>query len=304
MKNYIPSINESFDYKYKTWIFIRKILTSISPVIACKAIYYQKFGKHLNLNNPQTLNEKIIWLKLNRYNNNPLITQCADKYMVREYVKSKGLENILNELFGVWKKVAEINWEDLPNQFAMKCNHGSTYNIICGDKSSLDIDKTKKILKKWMREDRWRSNAEITYKNIPRRIICEKYLMGNRSFFPLDYKIYCFHGNAKYVLVRMADLIEAPKFFFFNRNWTLMRINKDSINAPKGFTLPKPDNLQEMFLDAEILAEPFPFVRVDLYSVDKKIVFGELTFTPSGGFDNNRLLETDLLFGSMINLTI
>lgn len=134
----------------------RKVLSSISPIYATKLFYKKMFNKPLNLKNPKTLNEKIQWLKLNTYKDNPLITQCADKYLVRDYVASKGCREILNELINVWDSVEEIDWNDLPNKFVLKLNHGSGYNIVCDNLKKLDLSKTKKQLKTWLKEDFWK----------------------------------------------------------------------------------------------------------------------------------------------------
>ena len=125
------------------------ILTVISPVLNTKMRYKDAFGKKLDLNNPQTLNEKILWLKLNKYINDPLVIQCADKYRVREYVKSCGCGEILNELIGVWNTAKEIPWEDLPNQFVLKWNFGAGMNIICTDKSKMNKNEVIRQMEKW-----------------------------------------------------------------------------------------------------------------------------------------------------------
>lgn len=151
-------------------------LTVISPELNTKARYRAAFGRKLNLENPQTLNEKILWLKLNNYINNPLVAQCADKYRVREYVKQCGLEDILVELYGVYKTADEIPWETLPNQFVLKWNFGAGYNIVCTDKAKMDRETVISQMKKWGKEKYWLPHSEMQYKNYPKLIICEKLL--------------------------------------------------------------------------------------------------------------------------------
>lgn len=281
---------------------VGKILATISPTLASHYWYLGRLKRPLRLKKPITLNEKLMWLKLNCYGNDPLVCQCADKYRVREYLKGVGCDTLLNDLYGVWDRVEDIPWDDLPNAFVLKCNHGCGYNILCPDKSKLDIEDAKTLLHKWMREDFWRKRAETQYRNIPRKIICEAFLGDGTP--PVDYKIYCFHGKASYILVCTERDTKKPKFYFFDSNWQLKRITKDGLNAPTDFTVEKPALLEQMLSYAEKLSAPFPFVRVDFYYVNDRIVFGELTFTPSAATDNVRLPETDKLFGSMLELPL
>lgn len=151
-------------------------LTVLSPELNTKARYKAAFGKKLNLENPKTLNEKILWLKLNNYINNPLVAQCADKYRVREYVKECGLEDILVKLYGVYKTADEIPWEALPEQFVLKWNFGAGYNIVCTDKSKMDKNSVISQMKKWGKEKYWLPHSEMQYKNYTKLIICEELL--------------------------------------------------------------------------------------------------------------------------------
>ena len=280
-----------------------EVISGYSPVLATYILYLQKFHRVLNLKEPRTLNEKIMWLKLNDYNNNSLITMCADKYKVRDYVIEKHHEDLLNNLYDVWDSPSQIDWEKLPNQFVLKCNHGCGYNIICSDKTALNKTAVLNQIKKWYEEDFWKKKAELNYKHIEKKIICEKYLENTDHTLIADYKVYCFHGKALYILV-CDNKITDRKFYFFNSNWEFQRINPDSINAVGVPSFGKPDCLQELLRSAEDLSEPFPFVRVDFYIVNNKPIFGELTFTPAAGLDANRLKETDIMFGNLVNLTI
>lgn len=284
--------------------FVRKILTTFSPAISSRLLFFHVFHRSINLRNPKTLNEKITWLKIYRYENDALVTQCADKYKVRDYVCSRGLSAILNNSIGVYERVNEIPWETLPERFALKCNHGCGYNLIVRNKKELDINEAEKRLARWLHEDYWRLYAELNYKGIPKRIICEAYLEGIGGTMPNDYKLYCFHGQPYCIMVCTEREDREPKFYFFDRDWRLLRINPDSVAAPEDFTLPRPSTLEDMFSVAQVLSAPFPFVRVDLYEIDERVVFGELTFTPASGLDKKRLPETDLLFGSMLHLPI
>lgn len=278
------------------------VLSPISATLASKYIYKRTFHKKLNLRRPETFNEKLMWLKLKRYTGNPLVTQCVDKYRVREYVIAQGCGEILNPLIGVWDCVEDIPFDNLPTKFVLKCNHGCGYNIICTDKNTFDKEHTKKLLKKWMRENFWKRFAESNYKKVPKKILCEAYIEDGNRRVPLDYKFYCFNGKARYVMVCCDRENGTPKYYFFNRNWQLERINTDSIAADEGFSLPAPGRLTDMFDYADRLAAPFPFVRVDLYAADDSIWFGELTFTPAAALDTARLPQADALFGSMLQI--
>lgn len=278
--------------------------SGFAPELCSKLLYYKAFGRKLDLKNPKTLNEKLMWLKLNTYRESELITQCVDKYAVRRYIREQGCEEILNELIGVWDKPSEIPFSELPQRFVLKCNHGCGYNIICQNKELLDTQNVICTLNKWLREDFWRRYAEINYRKVPKKIICEAYITDSQQMVPVDYKFYCFNGRAKYVMA-CAHRDEAHvKYYFFNRDWQLERINPASVAAPPDFTLPKPARLEEMFAYADRLSAPFPFVRVDLYASDNRIIFGELTFTPAAALDTNRLPETDLLFGQNLEIPI
>ena len=275
-------------------------LSPISPEFTSKLMYRRRFKRPLDLNDPKTLNEKIMWLKLNTYRNSELVTKCADKLRVREYVQEKGCGDILNELYGSWTSPDQIPWDELPESFVLKCNHGCGYNLFVSDKSQVDRKSVEKQLSVWLREDYWRNCAELQYRDIPKRIICEKYIRTDSTLY--DYKIYCFNGEPKYILVCIGRERGTPGFYFFDSDWNFCRITRDGKRAPADFTVTKPDNLAEMLECARRLSNPFPFVRVDLYDADGRIIFGELTFTPSAALDTARLPETDVMFGEMLRL--
>ena len=265
-----------------------------------KKKFKESLGYELNLENPKTFNEKLQWLKL--YYNDPLMTKCADKYLVREYVSEKGYSKILNELYGAYDKFSDIDISKLPNKFVIKCTHGCAYNVICRDKKKFNYEETQKKVNSWMNEKYGYVSTELHYLNIKPRIIVEKYISDMDSLFPTDYKFYCFDGYVDSVLVCVDRQIGQPKFYFFDENWKLKRYNKRGKEAPEDFALPKPQNLDKMFEIAHVLSKGIPFVRVDLYNVRGKIYFGELTFFPASGFDSNRLPEADMYFGRLIKL--
>lgn len=304
----IKEVLKSYNWILKLYSFFLKMyfrtLTIISPRLNTKARFRYIFKREIDLDNPKTLDEKILKLKLEKYGTDPLIRQCADKYAVRDYLKEVGCDDILIPLIGAYDNVNDIKWELLPNSFAMKWNFGCGFNIICPDKSKLNIDDAKRRMKIWGRDKScYLDYSEMQYKGVKRKIIVEEYLKPESGILPSDYKIYCFNGVPQYILLCVGrDKDEHPKFYFFDNNWKLARINKDSINAPADFDYPKPNCFEKLLRCAEALSKPFEFVRADFYVVNNKVYFGELTFTPAGAMDRNRLPETNVLFGELLNI--
>lgn len=276
------------------------MLSYLSPKLNTALIFFKKFGRWPDLKHPVTLNEKLLKLKLETFGRDEQVRKCADKYRVRDYIKEKGLSRYLNKLYQVYDNPEEIDWEQLPEQFAMKWNFGCGYNIICAEKKKLDQKATVEQLKMWKKEPFWAYFSELQYRNVEKKLMVEEYIGRDNGEPPEDYKFYCFHGKAYCVMVCVGREEGWPKFYFFDREFQLMRINRDSVEAPVGFSMPKPEGFEEALSAADRLSEGFPFVRVDLYVTEKGVRFGEMTFTPAAALDNKRLPETDLLFGSLL----
>ncbi|MDO4188921.1 MAG: ATP-grasp fold amidoligase family protein [Lachnospiraceae bacterium] len=261
------------------------------------------------MNNPKTINDKVLWLKFNTYWNNQLIKDCADKYRVREYIEAKGHADLLNELLGVYEKPEEIDWDSLPNEFVIKLNVGCGCNLVVGDKSKLNIEDTIKTMNSWFKVNHWITYSEMQYKGIKSYIIIEKYLGNPKGEPPVDYKFYCMNGKANSVMVcedRGKD--KKPKFFFMDKDWNKLPLTEEVFLYPD-FVIEKPAKIDEAFSIAEKLSEDFPFVRVDLFIVDDRIYFGELTFTPSAGLDEDfkfivpgEGVDTDTILGRQLVL--
>lgn len=266
---------------------------------AVRLSYKNVFGKELDLENPQTINEKLQYLKLNDYRHNPDVSLCADKYRIREYVTSRGMGGLFPELYAVYDSPTDIDWDTLPDQFAMKCNHGCGYNILCSDKSRLDVNQAAGQMKKWFRTDYWRKFGEIHYRPIEKKIIVEEYLGSEIA----TYKFYCFHGEPKllyisyngedgekdkYVTYYDLDLKELP--------YELMPHER------KHGDIEKPENFAVMEEYAQKLSREFPFVRVDLYNVRGRIYLSELTFFPTGGFMRLKPQGSDMEWGNWLKL--
>lgn len=271
---------------------------SVFPVTATKILFRKYLGYKLDLKNPKTINAKMQYLKLFAYKDNPLITQCADKYKVREYVKQCGCEEILIPLLGAWNNAAEIDFDNLPNKFVLKCNHGSGTNIICKDKNLLNKEESRKLLNKWMGQDFGKQRVEMSYNHIKRKIIAEELIETENDKSPNDYKIFCSYGKPKHLLVA-SDRDDRVKYDFFTPEWKWLPVRQDGPNKGEG-KIPCPNNFSNMLEYASKLSKPFPLVRVDFYNENNTIYFGELTFLDSGGFAPFDPIEYDQIFGDLI----
>ncbi|MGP4070378.1 ATP-grasp fold amidoligase family protein [Halobacillus sp. B29] len=246
-----------------------------------KLIYRAETGKQLNIKNPKTYNEKLQWLKLNARNST--YSKLVDKYEVRNYIKDTIGEEYLIPILGVYNNVEEIDWKRLPEKFVLKCTHGSSSNIICTNKSNLDIEGSKKKLRKWMKKNWYWFGREWPYKNVNPRIICEKYMVDESETELKDYKIFCFNGKPKLIQVDFNRHIH-HKRNLFTVDWKLVdaKIKYDNDLSKE---IPKPNRLEEMLTLAKKLSHNFPHVRVDFYSIKDKLYFGEITFYHGSGFE-------------------
>lgn len=263
--------------------------------------HYEYFSrKKLNLNDPKEFNAKIEWYKV--FYRPKLLTLLADKYEVRSYVEQKIGKDYLNELIGVYNNANEINFKTLPNEFVIKANHTNTHNIIVKDKNSLDIKKTIKKFNKWLKVNQYyRRGQEWAYKDIKPKIIIEKFLKENDKETLTDYKFYCFNGKAKFIDVHL-DRIEDHKQGCFDLSFNLLPFGKSKDYKSISSEIKKPTNLEEMIYIAEKLSENIPFVRVDLYSIEGKSIFGEMTFYPSDARKEFYPIEYNLIIGDYFEL--
>ncbi|AYW46870.1 carbonic anhydrase [Tetragenococcus koreensis] len=248
---------------------------------------------------PRRFTEKIQWYKVNY--RNPLLTVCADKYMVREYVKMKGLAHKLTDLYFVTDDPTKLKIEDLPNNFIIKTTNGSGTNIICKDKFSIDINNIQNKLNNWLNRDIFAIAREWSYKDIKPKVVVEEYLEDTENSFEgiNDYKFFCFNGKPCYVVFDI-DRHSGHKRNIYDIDWNYIDVNTDRNNF--GDIVPKPEGYEEMVNIAKILSEDFPFVRVDLYYVNKKVYFGELTFYPWSGYVQFNPDKFDLILGEKLSL--
>lgn len=245
-------------------------------------IFKKEMGRSVNLDNPREFSDKIQWLKLNWYD--PFASKCADKYEVRGIIEKMLGDELLNELYGVYESVEDIDISKLPNSFVLKGTHGSGYNLVCHDKNDMNWNKEFQKMKRWLRSNYFWKYREWVYKDLKPRIICEKYLVED-EFNPglTDYKFYCFNGEPLYCQV-ISDRDTGGTIDFFDTNWNHMEF-RGLQNWPNSEReIPKPKHYDDMISYAKTLSKTFPFVRVDFYYVNNKIYFGELTFFPRSGY--------------------
>jgi hypothetical protein len=287
----------------KSWIkpwYYRISAVVLSDEQFIKKKYKKSFGREIDLNNPRTFTEKIQYLKL--YNHPTGLSRLADKYEVRQYVKEQGLEHILNQLYGVYERVEDLKFDQLPDAFVIKMTHGSSWNIICPDKSKLKWDTELSKLHGWQKENFYFHTREWVYKQIRPRIIVEKYLGGDRGAgTPLnDYKIYCFNGKPDFIGVDL-DRYTDHRRNLYDLDWSLLPWQYNFQNTDR--IIPKPARLDEMLEIAQKLSRGLIFARIDLYAVQDKIIFGEVTLSPGSGFNKFYPDEFDLRVGEKIDIS-
>ena len=263
-----------------------------------KKFYYMIHKKVLDFDRPKSFNEKIQWLKL--YDSTPVKTKLSDKFLVREWINDKIGEEYLIPLIGVYDKFEEIDFEKLPNQFVLKCNHGSAYNIIVKNKAKLNITKAKLIVEKWINENyAFNIGLELQYRDIKPRILIEKF-MDDGTGDLRDYKFTCFKGKPLFLWVDSGrHTIHKRNLYDLNWNQLPYKVNTlySTFPSPK-----KPKNLKKMVELASILSEDFVYVRVDFYNILDKIYFSEMTFTSSSGIEDIKPDSFERRLASLIKL--
>lgn len=276
---------------------ILKFLKFIPDKLMIKIQYFIKTGRKLNLKTPKRYTEKLQWYKL--YYRNPLMTQCADKYSVREYVKGKGLESILTKLYGVYENINDIDFSSLPKSFAIKHTSGSGNNLFIKNKDLINVTDIKNQMKKWMNYKGGISGREWCYYNVPSRIIIEELLERDENNDIPDYKFFCFNGKVKYlyVMIDYVDNHSNGKCSFFTPDFKKLPYRRSEYKEIDNH-IEKPKNFDKMIKIAEILSEDFPHVRVDLYNIQGRIVFGELTFYNASGYTVFDPDEFDYILGN------
>lgn len=258
--------------------------------------FQQKTGDKLDLENPKTYNEKLQWLKL--YDCTSLKTLLVDKYLVRDWVSEKIGSEYLIPLLGVWNSYDEINFDSLPQKFVLKTNHGSSWNLIVKNKNEINQKQAKMNFDKWMNTNfAFYNGFELQYLNVPRKIIAEEYLEDLEKVS--DYRFMCFNGEVKMVWLDTYQT-DHRCLTFFTPEWKKMNIKMRHPIAE--YDIPRPKNYEKMLAIASTLSQGFAHVRVDLYNVDGKIYFGELTFSSTSGTLGIEPKEFEYEMGDWIEL--
>lgn len=255
--------------------------------------------KRLSLSNPQTFNEKIIWLKIKHHYSDANI--LADKCAVRKFVEKKIDIRYLIPLIGIFNNPREIDFTKLPDSFVLKTNHGSGYNIIVKSKTDLNIEKTIKQIEKWLNIDYYQLGKEYQYKGIKPKVICETYLENSPEKPLIDYKIFCFSGEPAFIQVDL-DRFTNHKRNFYDLEWKLLPFTTLYPYGKK--IIQKPEKLFEMLQIAKTLSEGMIFSRIDLYFYQGMVYFGEITLHHGGGFEPFLPKKYDYIIGEMIHLPI
>lgn len=270
----------------------------MSDKLYIKIKYYLVIGKWMDLNNPETFNEKIQWLKL--YDRKDIYTALVDKYIVKRKVADAiGNEYVIHTI-GVYDKVEDIDFNELPDRFVMKCTHDSGGIVICKNRKDFDELAAKKKINKYLRRKYYYVHREWPYKNVKPRIIIEKYMEDDATDELTDYKVMCFGGKAKMVFTCTERFGDGLKVTFFDLDWNKLPFERHYPASKKN--IPRPKNLDKMIELSEKLAKGIPFVRIDWYEINGKLYFGEYTFYPGSGLEEFTPEEWDKKLGDLLDL--
>ena len=275
-----PNLKEN-KFKRLIAVSLRNIVKAISKRKYVELQYRYITHHKLNLDHPVRYTEKLQYLRLYAYPKNDEVSRCAGRVTVRDYVKEKGYGDTLIPCLGVFDQFEDIDFSKLPTSFVMKCSHASGFNMLVRDKAKLNIEEAKKKFNKWLSTDYGKKTVEPHYSKVKPQIIIEEFI-GSLDHLPTEYKIHVFNGVAKnlYVVTGRGEDIRYTQLY---ADWT--PFDGSQFNGwKKADEIPaKPKDFSQMLKMAEDLANPFPFVRMDLYEVNGKIYFSEMTFTPAKG---------------------
>jgi len=277
----------------------RGLLNWFPDSIYLKGCFRAYMGYRLDLKNPQTFNEKIQWLKL--HDRKPEYTQMVDKYAVREYIAKTIGEEYLIPLLGVWDRFDEIDFDQLPDQFVLKCNHDSGTVVICKDKKTFDIDDARKKINAGLTRNFYYSAREWPYKNVKPKIIAEKYMVDESGTELKDYKVFNFNGTPKLIQVDFGRFTE-HKRNLYTLNWEYLNLSILYPTAPD-IHIEKPRVLSELLSLSSQLSRNIPLLRTDFYIINEKIYLGELTFHHGAGYEPFYPQDWNKIMGSWIELS-
>ena len=267
--------------------------------IYLKKIYRAHLSKELDLDSPKSFNEKLQWLKL--HDRNPAYHQMADKSQVKQFVADKIGESYIIPTLGVFDRFEEIDFDSLPNAFVLKCTHDSGGVVICENKADFNKDEAKKTIERFLKRDYYSQWREWPYQGLPHRIIAEEYIGTGKGL--TDYKIHCFNGEPKLILVCKDRFSETGLTEdFFTETWEHLPVRRpDHPNASA--SIKKPEQLDELLRLSRVLAKSIPFVRIDFYINEGQILFSEITFFPAAGLSPFIPDKWDIIFGDMLDIS-
>jgi len=261
-------------------------------------LYRDYCGREPDLESPVRFSEKLQWLKLN--NRDPIQTILADKHAVRAYLTERGYGDLLCRQLGCVEDAGAVDFDALPDRFVIKAAHASGWNLICADKASLDRKHARKLMAAWLRQGIYWNGREWPYRDMPHRLVIEEYL-SDASGGLRDYKFYCFNGEPRFVQANSGRLAREHAQNFYSLDWQILPFGKDLKPRPD-IDIPPPPALDRMIEIARDLSSGHPYIRVDLYNLDDRIVFGELTFYPASGLPDFIPDEQDFVCGEMLKL--
>jgi hypothetical protein len=254
-----------------------------------------RYHRRLNLDHPETLADKVSWIELNT--DQTMAARCTDKWDVRDYVAEKGFENLLIPAYGPWESIGDIEVATLPDAFVLKATHGCEMNYIVPDKTKLDVKDMLAQAQGWLSHDYGRACVEPHYKLVPRRLYAEDFIGGTDQI--VDYKFHCLNGEPRFVLT-CSERNRGLRLNLYDLQWNSIAGIRGAMKNDK--EIPRPSRLAEMIAVARALSTGFDFVRVDLYEIDERVMFGELTFTPAGGVMNYYDDEFNLKWGQELSV--
>ena len=281
---------------------INGLLNFIPDSLYLRLMFKAEMGYSLNLKNPKTFNEKLQWLKI--YDRKRKYVSLADKVGVRSYISQTIGEEYLIPILGQWNNASDIEFDKLPNEFVLKCNHDSNSVIICRDKEKFDFENAKKKIMKHLKRNAYYGGREWPYKYIKPCVIAEKYMFDESQPALTDYKFFCFNGKAKFLYVSTGlEQHETASISFFDLEWNRLPYRRMDYKEYEG-NLTMPKHFDEMKDLADLFAEDIdaPFVRIDLYEINNQVYFSEFTFTPCCGMIPFYPSEWDKNIGQMLKL--
>lgn len=297
----INKINfNSFDKKHKLRTMMMKSLRFLPDKTYLKFLFRVRNGKKLDLKSPKTFCEKMNWLKINEKQES--YTKLVDKVLVRDYIDKKIGEGHTFPLLGVWDRFEDIDFDQLPDEFVLKCNHDSGSVKIIKDKSSLtskDYEEMKKKYASALKDNPFFAGREYPYKNVKAKILAEKLMTMEDGSGINDYKFFCFDGKPEILFVA-TDRQTDVKFDFYDMDFQHLDII--NIHPQSGKTIEKPACFEEMKEIAGKLSAGMKFVRIDLYEIDGTVFFGEFTFFHAGGFWPLTPEEWETKLGDLIKI--